>query len=283
MSADTKVVSLMKEVATLDKKLSVLNKKQADLVYKQAQALKAMHAANSASALPSKARDYERYTKELSRVQDDFATVTKRRADKDAELSRARDTQQKEREKDLRRVAELEEKQRRERMNKERAFNQEMEALRIGMRQEQPSSTNAKHPPLPQHDFFISHASEDKEEVARPLYDALTIVGCRVWYDEFSLKIGDSLRRNIERGISGSRFGIVILSENFFKKEWPARELDTLTAIEISGDKKVLPIWHRVSKDFILSKAPLLADKLALNTAVNTIPEIARKLKELLD
>jgi hypothetical protein len=59
--------------------------------------------------------------------------------------------------------------------------------------------------------------------------------------------------------------------------------LDALTAIEINGVKKVLPIWHRISKDFILMKAPMLADKLALNTAVNTIPEIAMKLKELLD
>jgi hypothetical protein len=273
----------MKEVADLDKKLADLNKKLADLVLKQAQAAKAMQSASSMSTLQSKARDFERLTKELSKIQDDLAAVTKRRADKGSELSRAQDTQQREREKDLRRVAELEEKQRRERMNKERAFNKELEALRVGMRREPSLKAATEQLSIPQHDFFISHASEDKEDVARPLYEALTTIGCRVWYDEFSLKIGDSLRRSIERGISGSRFGVVILSENFLAKEWPARELDALTAIEINGVKKVLPIWHRISKDFILKKAPLLADKLALNTAVNTIPEIAMKLKELLD
>ena len=231
----------------------------------------------------SKARDYERFTKELSKVQNDFAAVTKLRADKEDELSRARDTQRREHEKDQKRIAELEEKQRRERLNKEKIFNRELEALRADIQREPHLITAVRQSPLPQHDFFISHASEDKEEVARPLYDALMTEGCRVWYDEFSLKIGDSLRRNIERGISGSRFGVVILSEKFFAKEWPARELDALTAIEINGVKKVLPIWHRVSKDFILNKAPLLADKLALNTATNTIPEIAMKLKKLLD
>ncbi|NOK13725.1 hypothetical protein [Corallococcus exercitus] len=55
------------------------------------------------------------------------------------------------------------------------------------------------------------------------------------------------------------------------------------TAVEIADEKKVLPIWHRVTKDFVLLKAPMLADKLALNTATKTIPEIASELKGLLE
>lgn len=46
-------------------------------------------------------------------------------------------------------------------------------------------------------DCFIVHASEDKDAVARPLALALSQMGFRVWYDEFSLEIGDSLRRTI--------------------------------------------------------------------------------------
>ena len=228
MSADTRVASLMKEVADLDKKLADLNKKLAALALKQAQAAKAMQTASSMSTRQSKARDFERFTKELSKTQGDLASVTKRRATKGSDLSRAQDTQQREREKDLRRMAEFEDNQRRERINKEHAFNKELEALRITPRQIPPSDADSEQLSIPQHDFFISHASEDKEEVARPLYEALTTTGCRVWYDEFSLKIGDSLRRSIDRGISNSRFGIVILSENFLAKEWPARELDAL-------------------------------------------------------
>ena len=73
-------------------------------------------------------------------------------------------------------------------------------------------------------DVFISHASEDKEAAVRPLATELTRLSLSVWYDEFSLTIGDSLRRSIDHGLSKSKFGVVILSHNFFRKEWPHRE-----------------------------------------------------------
>ena len=77
-------------------------------------------------------------------------------------------------------------------------------------------------------DVFISHSSEDKEFVALPLTKILKESGLNVWLDKHELFIGDSLRRKIEEGLLNSRFGVVILSENFFKKEWPQKELDAL-------------------------------------------------------
>ena len=74
------------------------------------------------------------------------------------------------------------------------------------------------------YDFFISHASEDKEGFVRQLEEVLQSKGASVWYDEFTLKVGDSLRREIDRGLVNSRFGVVVLSEAFFKKEWPQKE-----------------------------------------------------------
>lgn len=71
------------------------------------------------------------------------------------------------------------------------------------------------------YDVFISHATEDKEEIVRPLATALVVRGLRVWYDEFELRIGDSLRRKIDAGLANSRFGVVVLSPNFFAKNWP--------------------------------------------------------------
>lgn len=65
------------------------------------------------------------------------------------------------------------------------------------------------------YDVFICHASEDKEAFVRELAEALSKY-LRVWYDEFSLSLGDSLRRKIDYGISHSRYGIVVLSEDFF-------------------------------------------------------------------
>jgi TIR domain len=63
-----------------------------------------------------------------------------------------------------------------------------------------------------QHDVFICHASEDKDTIVRELAGALRDQHLDVWYDEFSLKVGDSLRQTI---------GVVIISPAFFAKRWP--------------------------------------------------------------
>lgn len=127
-------------------------------------------------------------------------------------------------------------------------------------------------------DVFISHASEDKDEVVRPLAGALTERGLDVWYDEFELRIGDSLRRKIDAGIARSRFGIVVLSTAFFAKGWPQYELDGLVTMAVSGRQVLLPIWHGVSKDEVTGKSPSLADKVALRTSDYTIEEIADEI-----
>lgn len=115
-------------------------------------------------------------------------------------------------------------------------------------------------------DVFISHASEDKDEIARPLADALVNAGLRVWYDEFALKLGDSLSGSIDHGLAGTRYGIVILSPAFFAKEWPRRELDGLNSREISAGKVILPVWHKVGRADVLRFSPILADKLSVST-----------------
>ena len=74
-----------------------------------------------------------------------------------------------------------------------------------------------------QYDVFISHASEDKESVARPLAKALQQLDLRVWLDEVEITIGDSLRRTIDKGLATSTFGVVVLSPAFFEKEWLQR------------------------------------------------------------
>lgn len=116
-------------------------------------------------------------------------------------------------------------------------------------------------------DFFISHASEDKEEAARPIANALIESGFKVWFDEFSLTLGDSLSRSIDQGISKSRYGVVILSPSFFAKQWPRRELDSLATLEMSREeKKILPIWHNIDQKSISEFSPALADKIGVST-----------------
>jgi len=134
-----------------------------------------------------------------------------------------------------------------------------------------------------EYDVFISHASEDKEAVARPLAHSLKSKGLSVWYDEFELKIGDSLRRKIDIGLAKSNFGIVVISRNFINKGWTNYELDGLITRTVSGEQILLPIWHEITKQEVIDYSPSLADKVARNTASNTIDEIADEIADLIN
>jgi hypothetical protein len=129
---------------------------------------------------------------------------------------------------------------------------------------------------------FISHASEDKDDLVRPLAHALRGYGLKVWYDEFELKIGDSLRRKIDLGLAHSRFGIVVLSKSFIKKGWTNYELDGIISKANTGEQVVLPIWHGITKQEVIEYSPSLADKVARNTASYTVNEIAEEIAELI-
>lgn len=133
-----------------------------------------------------------------------------------------------------------------------------------------------------EYDVFISHASEDKEEVVRPLANALKDRKLNVWYDEFELKIGDSLRQKIDKGVAKSKFGIIILSKNFIKKGWINYELDGLITRSISNQQILLPIWHNITKQEVIDYSPSIADKVARSTSVNTIEEIADEIAEII-
>ncbi len=115
-------------------------------------------------------------------------------------------------------------------------------------------------------DIFICHSSEDKESFVRPLAEALRDADLKVWYDDFSLSLGDSLHRSIDHGLAKSRFGVVVLSPSFFEKHWPRVELDGLAQREVGGDKVILPIWHNISRGDVMKYSPTLADKLAIES-----------------
>lgn len=135
-----------------------------------------------------------------------------------------------------------------------------------------------QHIPVWGYDVFIAHAGADKDEVARPLATALRELELSVWYDEFELRIGDNLRRKIDAGIANSRFGVIVLSEHFFANQWPQYELDGIVTRHGTDAQKILPIWHRVTKEYIIAQSPSLAELLARSTRAFTIEEIAAEI-----
>jgi hypothetical protein len=116
-------------------------------------------------------------------------------------------------------------------------------------------------------DFFISHASEDKDAIARPLFQALVNRRCAVWFDEAELNVGDSLLRSINEGLLNCDHGVVVLSPSFFGKGWPEHELAGLTQRAMNGEERIiLPVWHEVTQADVRRYSPSLADIVAVES-----------------
>lgn len=132
------------------------------------------------------------------------------------------------------------------------------------------------------HDVFICHASEDKDEFVRPLAQALRSHHLDVWYDEFALDVGDSLREAIDRGLAASRFGIVVLSPSFFRKRWPNQELNGLFARETAENRDlILPVWHHVGRKEVVAFSPPLANLVASVSGEGLSAVVGQLLKKL--
>lgn len=131
-------------------------------------------------------------------------------------------------------------------------------------------------------DAFISHAWEDKEDFVRPLARTLAALGANVWYDEFALKLGDSLSKSLDKGLAELRFGIAVLSRSFLQKNWTDYELRSLLSREVSGGKKVIiPILHGITPSELVEFSPYLADKISLQSEAN-ITRVACRIIEVI-
>ena len=143
--------------------------------------------------------------------------------------------------------------------------------------------TNHRKDAMKQWKAFISHASEDKDKFVRELYQKLSRFGLKIWYDEFTLKVGDSLSRSIDNGLKESDFGIVVLSKNFLSKDWTDYEYRSLISKEVNNKPAILPVWLDISKDEVANYSLYLADKFAIAANSDNIDEVVLKLIEVLE
>ncbi len=271
------VARTLKELANFEKKSADETKREVSKSKEIVRIQRSIMSSTSSSTARSRQQQMLRLSDDIARIQVKKADLANKVAAKTAQLSRYREALSKEEEKERKKVTEAEKRRERERLEHQRSVTHELaQQKNIMMRFE------SKNMQGEEYDAFISHASEDKEEFVRPLADKLSNSGYKVWYDEFELKVGDSLRRSIDCGLAKSHYGIVILSSSFFAKNWPQYELDGLVAKEMEGRKVILPIWHKVSKDEVRSYSPSLADKVAINSSISSIEEIVKQLGEVL-
>lgn len=110
-------------------------------------------------------------------------------------------------------------------------------------------------------DVFICHASEDKEKIAKPLYDAFEKIGISAFLDCNEIGWGDSLIDIIGKALTRSKYVIAIISEQSVEKQWPKKELHSVLSQEInSGQTKLLPLLCG-NKENILNELYLIRDK----------------------
>lgn len=129
---------------------------------------------------------------------------------------------------------------------------------------------------------FISHASEDKDSFVRPLAEYLEKQGIEIWYDEYSLKVGDSLSEQIDAGLSQSKYAVLVLSKVYFEKFWAKEELKGIRALVSANQTKILPIWFGISRDEIIAKSPMIADIVAINANVKTVEAVGEELIQVI-
>lgn len=128
------------------------------------------------------------------------------------------------------------------------------------------------------YDVFISHANQDKTAYVDDLKKSLDKLNIQVFYDKDTLEWGDNWKNKILEGVKKAEFAIIVISDNFFGREWTEKELmDFLNRQNQKGQKIILPILHEISVEKLQEKYPAIADIQALDSSKYTCDEIALK------
>ncbi len=129
---------------------------------------------------------------------------------------------------------------------------------------------------LPEHDVFISHANKAKEDFVEELYHSLKKIGVDIFYDKKSLEWGDNWKDKILNGTKNAEFAIIVISKNFFDREWTERELsEFLNRQNKNGQKLILSIIHNITTEELKKKYPNVANIQAIDSEKYTCDEIA--------
>ena len=129
---------------------------------------------------------------------------------------------------------------------------------------------------IPEYDVFLSHANADKLEFVDELNTSIEHLGVKIFYDKNSLEWGDNWKARILDGINKAEFAIIVISQNFFGREWTEKELyELLNRQARNGQKLILPILHNITIDDLVKKYPSVADIQAISSKDYTCDQIA--------
>lgn len=133
-------------------------------------------------------------------------------------------------------------------------------------------------------DAFICHDHRDKSEFGDPLYEQRARMPLKIFYDKYSIRIGDDLVEKIERGLAECKFAIILVSKRFLEnKAWASHEMRALINRQIAEgrEKLILPVWIEVDSAEVRSKSPLLG-KINAGRFRDGVEELARKINSVI-
>lgn len=107
------------------------------------------------------------------------------------------------------------------------------------------------------------------------MYNSLNKLGVKIFYDKETLEWGDKFKDKILEGTKKSEFAIIVISTNFFGREWTERELsEFLNRQNQNGQKLILPILHNITIEQLKEKYPSIADIQAIDASKYTCDQI---------
>ncbi|MFU8692749.1 toll/interleukin-1 receptor domain-containing protein (plasmid) [Rossellomorea sp. FS2] len=131
-------------------------------------------------------------------------------------------------------------------------------------------------------DVFLCHAWDDRKGIAKELHDLLESLGVSVWFSEKDVGLGVPLLRAIDKGLVNSRVGLVLVTPAMLRR-LPAEGIaDKELSVLLSRDR-LIPIVHGTTYEDLREVSPLLGSRSGLNTAEDSIEDIATKLEELVN
>ena len=135
-----------------------------------------------------------------------------------------------------------------------------------------------------EYDVFLSHAAIDKISYVNELYDVIRTLGITVFYDSTAITWGDKWKEKIIEGLHSSEFAIIVLSEQFFDREWTERELHELLEQQNENKQKlVLPLLYGITLEQLTKKYPQLGEIQCISAMTYSKEKIAILLaKELI-
>lgn len=273
------ISSLESKIKRLHSDISRLEDKRASAVKEESNSIKKINSANSAlqrtknsSTISSKLKEIDRENIKIQKAKGEQAKlmsdIAKKNTDLNKTLIQLSKAQQKE--------AETIYKQQEKKVNE--LYAQQKSGLKLLT-----SSQNNEIEETKEYDVFISHSADDKDSYISELAEELKASGVTIWYDTDNIGWGQSIRKEIDKGLANSKYGIVVISPSFIEKYWTNYELDGILNKEGStGNQMILPIWHNVTADQVKKYSFSLAGKLALNSAINTIDDIVGNVKQLI-